>query len=168
MENYLQHHGILGQKWGVRRYQNEDGSLTPAGKKRRYAENYSSEQRIRDKRVYSSGAVKRINNRMLKGEGIQSARSAEATRIDKYRNAAVVGRQVGRVVGGVGGAVGGFLLGKKVLPKYLGSIGSDQLTSLAVTGIVSAGSAKLGEMLGSRLGSVPVMMVGGYSPSKYR
>lgn len=30
----LQHHGILGMRWGVRRYQNKDGSLTPAGKKR--------------------------------------------------------------------------------------------------------------------------------------
>jgi len=30
----LYHHGIKGQKWGVRRYQNEDGTLTPEGKKR--------------------------------------------------------------------------------------------------------------------------------------
>lgn len=33
--NYIAHHGVKGQKWGVRRYQNKDGSLTAAGKQRR-------------------------------------------------------------------------------------------------------------------------------------
>ena len=35
MVNELYHHGILGQRWGVRRFQNKDGSLTEAGRKRK-------------------------------------------------------------------------------------------------------------------------------------
>ena len=34
MRDDLYHHGIKGQKWGVRRFQKKDGSLTPAGKER--------------------------------------------------------------------------------------------------------------------------------------
>ena len=47
---YLVHHGIIGQKWGVRRYQNTDGSYTSAGKNRR--KGYSS-----DDTVFMSGKV---------------------------------------------------------------------------------------------------------------
>ena len=34
LNDELYHHGIKGQKWGIRRYQNEDGSLTYRGKMR--------------------------------------------------------------------------------------------------------------------------------------
>lgn len=51
MTNELYHHGILGQKWGVRRYQNFDGSYTQAGVKR-YSK--SSAEYVHQKERYSS------------------------------------------------------------------------------------------------------------------
>lgn len=50
MEYYLMHHGILGMKWGIRRYQNEDGSLTPEGEKR-YLTNKSFRRKINRQNV---------------------------------------------------------------------------------------------------------------------
>lgn len=53
-ENYLSHHGTKGMKWGIRRYQRSDGSLTLAGKKRalKIQDQYttmSNDKKYRDK-----------------------------------------------------------------------------------------------------------------------
>jgi hypothetical protein len=47
-ESYLAHYGVKGQKWGVRRFQNEDGTLTEAGK-RRYREDgtFKSDEEVK-------------------------------------------------------------------------------------------------------------------------
>ena len=52
-QNELCHHGIKGMKWGVRRFQNEDGSLTSAGKKR-----YGDESTGSDKKTSSNNGSK--------------------------------------------------------------------------------------------------------------
>lgn len=44
----LYHHGIIGQKWGIRRYQNADGSLTAAGKQRYYGGQTNNESTSAD------------------------------------------------------------------------------------------------------------------------
>lgn len=60
MEHQLYHHGILGQKWGVRRFQNSDGSYTPEGKKR-YGKDKSSKNKKKaianDARIRNHGSL---------------------------------------------------------------------------------------------------------------
>ena len=82
MTNELYHYGIKGMKWGVRRYENEDGTLTEAGKKR-YHHDYSDHQRKQDERLYGKRAPKRIQKKLDKGETLLSARNAEVKRRNK-------------------------------------------------------------------------------------
>lgn len=68
--NELMHYGIKGMKWGVRRYQNADGSLTPAGKKRaiKDSKTYWGKQKNQPSSVKSSflaGATAATNSRIL-------------------------------------------------------------------------------------------------------
>ncbi len=61
--NELMHHGILGMKWGVRRYQNKDGSLTPAGKKRAKSETPPHEDYSK---THSKKSVKNMSDAELR------------------------------------------------------------------------------------------------------
>lgn len=53
-ESSLQHWGIKGMKWGVRRYQNKDGTLTDAGKKRYSRDIQDNKSKKKDNRIDTS------------------------------------------------------------------------------------------------------------------
>lgn len=107
----LQHHGILGQRWGVRRYQNYDGTLTDAGKshlgKTKYTNidgslnekgkihsgNYVSKQIAKNDKYYQKYidkyqklADKNSDNKELNKKFLDMKKSAENTRdsVDDY------------------------------------------------------------------------------------
>lgn len=82
---YLAHHGIKGMKWGVRRYQNEDGSFTDAGKARYHkltakASTYDAKagraRALESKYLYKRD---RLDNRFIK----TSISNARADRFDR-------------------------------------------------------------------------------------
>lgn len=55
MDNRLHHSGVKGMKWGVRRYQNKDGTLTPAGKKRYDRDVRENNSKKKDNRIVIEG-----------------------------------------------------------------------------------------------------------------
>lgn len=72
-QNELYHFGIKGQKWGVRRFQKKDGSLTPAGKNR-----YKPAKL--DEALYGKKGAQRIADRRNKGDSVRKARVKEMAR----------------------------------------------------------------------------------------
>lgn len=75
--NYLAHHGILGMKWGIRRYQNEDGSLTSAGRERYGVKEGESINDIHSEKGYNR-RVKDLKKAIKKNE---KKRGKEYTKI---------------------------------------------------------------------------------------
>ena len=90
------HHGIKGQKWGVRRFQNKDGSLTPAGKKRYYEPNIG--RKTKEAKTYKIPKNKSLHRLQLEekymknGMTREQAEQAAAKRIrtEKFVAAAAV------------------------------------------------------------------------------
>lgn len=74
--NELQHWGVKGMKWGVRRYQNKDGSLTPAGKKRYDRDVLDNNSKKKDNRIVIDGPDA---NRWVKEDLSRAKRSVDAS-----------------------------------------------------------------------------------------
>lgn len=80
MEYAICHHGIKGQRWGVRRFQKKDGSLTPAGKKR-YDDGESNKKQLKIPETKSMHRINLEDKYVKQGMSKQEAEQAAAKRI---------------------------------------------------------------------------------------
>lgn len=76
MENELMHWGIKGMKWGVRRYQNRDGSLTPAGRKRYDKEmaKLKEEEKIAKNKLRTQAKLNKLEEKRKEVEALKSGK----------------------------------------------------------------------------------------------
>lgn len=124
---YLSHHGIKGQKWGIRRYQNEDGTWTEEGKKR------YGHWKGPDTFKY-----RRLNKKADKGDYLR-AKGDTITSVQNNRRAA-----------GIGVAIGGILVGNALAASGATRV-SVTIPNIPVISMTPAtiqiGSAVLGTMI---------------------
>lgn len=89
---HLMHHGILGQRWGVRRFQNEDGSLTSAGRARRTEEMTNEEltevvRRRNLENQYNRVTGNDVDRSKTKMEKTKKILDASSTVVNQTKNA---------------------------------------------------------------------------------
>lgn len=86
-EEHLAHHGIKGQKWGIRRYQNRDGSLTKAGQKRynKEMENLKAEKKKLRNQDRTKRKIEKLNGMKKEVDDLKDSIKNESPEEKKKR-----------------------------------------------------------------------------------
>ena len=113
-EDYLMHYGIEGQKWGIRRFQNADGTLTPAGRARygytgkKYGERVKTNMALgMTKEKAEQEAYKTTNRNSKIAQGFRTyIASGNAAATALYSTAAIAGGVAGVPAGWVAAVIG--------------------------------------------------------------
>ena len=131
----IEHYGVLGMKWGRRRYQNKDGSLTPAGEKR-YAEEGYAQDAYKSNKTKLGKAYDKITG-AHKTAGKIKAESSTRAQNKKRANQYINSQTTKKTRKAVSNLSTGQAIGRSML---LGSYGGLVYTSLRANN-VSKGKA---------------------------
>ena len=138
----LFHHGIKGQRWGVRRYQNEDGSLTSAGQAR-----YNSDGTKKDPKKMSDEDLRKSNQRLQSEQLYKQLR-------DRDNPSKEAGKTALTALVATGATFAATYAGSRIWAKATGDSKLDRGKSVLLALLASIGTGA--GVIGGRVGQVNV------------